>query len=84
MSTARNMQNACMPVSMTIRDIPDEVRDALAARASRAGQSLQEHVRGQADAPTEACTGGQHVSGPNEVPTHFAQHGRTPMAVDQS
>jgi hypothetical protein len=36
-----------MPVSMTIRDIPDEVRDALAARASRAGQSLQEHVRGE-------------------------------------
>jgi len=48
------------------------------------GGLLQEHVRGQADAPTEACTGGQHVSGPNEVPTHFAQHGRTPMAVDQS
>ena len=32
---------------MTIRDIPDEVRDALAARAARAGQSLQEHLRAQ-------------------------------------
>ncbi|SDY30737.1 hypothetical protein SAMN05661080_03031 [Modestobacter sp. DSM 44400] len=32
---------------MTIRDVPDETRDELAARASRAGQSLQEYVRGQ-------------------------------------
>ena len=31
--------------SMTIRDVPDETRDALAARAARAGQSLQEYVR---------------------------------------
>ena len=47
-----------MPVSMTIRGIPDEVRDALAARAARAGQSLQEHLRAQlielAEQPTMA------------------------------
>lgn len=36
-----------MPVSMTIRDVPDDTRDELAARASRAGQSLQEYVRAQ-------------------------------------
>ena len=36
-----------MPVSMTIRGIPNEVRDALAERASRAGQSLQEYVRAE-------------------------------------
>jgi antitoxin FitA len=36
-----------MPVSMTIRDVPDETRDVLAARAARAGQSLQEYVRAQ-------------------------------------
>jgi plasmid stability protein len=36
-----------MPVSMTVRGVPDEVRDVLAARAARAGQSLQEYVRGQ-------------------------------------
>ena len=30
---------------MTIRDVPDETRDELAARAARAGQSLQEYVR---------------------------------------
>jgi antitoxin FitA len=38
---------AGMPVSMTIRDVPDETRDVLAARAARAGQSLQEYVRAQ-------------------------------------
>jgi plasmid stability protein len=32
---------------MTIRDIPNEVRDALAARAARAGQSLQEYIRAE-------------------------------------
>ena len=36
-----------MPVSMTIRDVPDETRDVLAARAARAGQSLQEYVRAE-------------------------------------
>ena len=36
-----------MSVSMTIRDVPDETRAALAARAARAGQSLQEYVRSQ-------------------------------------
>ena len=33
-------------VAITVRDIPAEVRDELAARASRAGQSLQEYLRG--------------------------------------
>lgn len=36
-----------MPVSVTIRDVPDETRDELAARAARAGQSLQEYLRSQ-------------------------------------
>ena len=34
-----------VPVSITIRDVPDEVRDELAARAARSGQSLQEYMR---------------------------------------
>jgi plasmid stability protein len=34
-----------MSVAITIRDVPEDVRDELAARASRAGQSLQEYVR---------------------------------------
>jgi plasmid stability protein len=33
-------------VAITIRGIPDDVRDELAARAARSGQSLQEYVRG--------------------------------------
>ena len=32
-------------VSITIRDVPDQVRDELAARAARSGQSLQEYMR---------------------------------------
>ena len=31
--------------TITVRDIPPEVRDELAARAARAGRSLQEHLR---------------------------------------
>lgn len=34
-----------MGVAVTIREVPDEVRDELAARAARAGQSLQEYLR---------------------------------------
>jgi antitoxin FitA len=34
-----------MSVSVTIRDVPDDVRDELAARAARAGKSLQEYLR---------------------------------------
>jgi plasmid stability protein len=30
--------------SITIRDVPEEVRDVLAGRAARAGQSLQEFL----------------------------------------
>lgn len=36
-----------MPTSMTIRDVPDDVRDELAARARRSGRSLQEYVRAE-------------------------------------
>ena len=43
-------------VAITVRDIPDGVRDELAARAARAGPSLQEYLRGllvaTADKPT--------------------------------
>jgi antitoxin FitA len=33
-------------VAITIRDIPDDVRDELAVRAARSGKSLQEYLRG--------------------------------------
>jgi plasmid stability protein len=31
--------------SITVRDVPDEARDELAARAARSGRSLQEFLR---------------------------------------
>ncbi len=33
-----------MPVAITIRNVPDDVRDELAARAARSGRSLQEYL----------------------------------------
>jgi antitoxin FitA len=39
-----SQQNACMP-SITIRNVPAEARDELAARAARSGRSLQEYLR---------------------------------------
>jgi plasmid stability protein len=32
-------------VAITVRNVPDATRDELAARAARAGQSLQEYLR---------------------------------------
>lgn len=37
------MHNASMP-SITIRDVPTEVRDKLAARASAEGRSMQQYL----------------------------------------
>lgn len=34
-----------MPRSITIRDVPDETSDELAARAASTGRSLQEYLR---------------------------------------
>lgn len=36
-----------MPKSITIRDVPDETRNELAARAAQTGRSLQEYLRAQ-------------------------------------
>ena len=36
-----------MPTSITIRNVPDAVRDELASRAALAGKSLQEHLLGE-------------------------------------
>jgi len=36
-----------MATSITIRDVPDETRNELAARAARTGRSLQEYLRGR-------------------------------------
>lgn len=42
----QQQHNAGM-VSITIRDVPQEVRNELAARAARSGRSLQEFLRGE-------------------------------------
>lgn len=34
-----------MPTAITIRNVPDHVRDEIASRAALAGRSLQEHLR---------------------------------------
>jgi len=36
-----------MAVAITVRNVPDEVRDELAARAARGGRSLQEFLLSQ-------------------------------------
>lgn len=33
--------------SITVRNVPNDVRDELAARAAREGRSLQEHLRAE-------------------------------------
>ncbi|MGD9704067.1 MAG: hypothetical protein AB7Q42_01440 [Acidimicrobiia bacterium] len=37
-------------VAITVRDVPEDVRDELAGRAARAGKSLQEYLRGELEA----------------------------------
>ena len=36
-----------MPVQITIRDVEEKVRDELAARAARQGQSMEEYLRAE-------------------------------------
>ena len=38
------MHNAGMTVQLTIRHVPERVRNELAARAARSGQSMQEYL----------------------------------------
>jgi antitoxin FitA len=40
-------QDGSMAISITIRNVPEETRDELAARAARTGRSLQEYLRAQ-------------------------------------
>ena len=36
-----------MPIQITIRNVPEEVRDKLASRAASQHQSMQEYLRGE-------------------------------------
>jgi len=40
-------QNAVMPIQITIRNVPEKVRDELAARAALQGKSMQEYLRSE-------------------------------------
>lgn len=41
------MHNAAMPTAITIRNVPDDTRNELAARAARSGRSLQAYLRAE-------------------------------------
>lgn len=41
------MHYDCMPVHITIRNVPESVRDELASRAASQGRSMQEYLRGE-------------------------------------
>lgn len=45
-----------MPVSITIRDVPDDVHRTLTARAARSGMSLQEYLRAELSTAASAPT----------------------------
>jgi antitoxin FitA len=40
-------QHDCMAIQITIRDVPEKVRDELAARAALQGKSMQEYLRSE-------------------------------------
>lgn len=52
--------------AITIRDVPEETRNVLAARAARAGQSLQEYLLRQLDALAARPTRGEWLTSVEE------------------
>ncbi len=50
------MHNACMATNITVRKVPDRVRNELAARAARAGQSMQEYLLAELERLTRRPT----------------------------
>jgi plasmid stability protein len=46
-SCLQRFQTAAMAVQITIRDVPEPVRDELASRAALQGKSMQEYLRGE-------------------------------------
>lgn len=65
-----------MGVAVTIRNVPDEVRDELASRAARAGQSLQEYLR------TMLIVNASHPSVPDVIARARARVSATGVRVD--
>lgn len=46
-SCSQGSHDASMSVQITIRDVPDAVKDELAARAALQGKSMQEYLRAE-------------------------------------
>ncbi|MFN8585157.1 MAG: hypothetical protein U0446_07530 [Dehalococcoidia bacterium] len=68
-----------MPVSITVRNVPDETRNELAARAARSGRSLQEYLRVQLIEMAERPDRGQWVA---QVREHVHEYG-THLTTDE-
>jgi plasmid stability protein len=66
-----------MPVNITIRSVPDEVRDELAARAKRSGRSLQEYL-------TATLTRIASTPSPDDTLARIREHARAYPAVSTS
>lgn len=62
--------------SITVRDVPQEVRDELAARAARSGKSLQEYLKG-------TLIDLAHRPTPTEVIYEMRRHAVTRSSLDR-
>ena len=60
------MQNACMTTNITIRNVPEDVRDELANRASQQRQSMQEYLLGELERLTSRPSRGAWVASVRE------------------
>lgn len=67
-------------VSMTIRNVPGEARDRLAARAAQAGQSLQEYLRSTLVELAERPTTDEWLA---EVRAHVQRDGGTRISAEE-
>ncbi|WP_236245087.1 antitoxin [Streptomyces sp. CC210A] len=58
-----------MPVSFTVRDVPDHIARAIEARAAEAGQSVQDYLlrllirAATAPSPAETTARAEHLAG---------------------
>ena len=73
------MHNDSMPVQITIRNVPDAVRDELAVRAARARQSMQEYLRSELEKLASRPTPDQWVAAVRERKRAYGH----PVAADE-
>lgn len=63
---------ACMSVQITIRDVPEAVRDELASRAAREGKSMQEYLKCAMESLASKPSPEQWVAMVKESKGHYA------------